>query len=197
MEAVLNKPELIVQLQQLLFDIDNLCIQYDGGDKTVISSLAERMVTIFHNSDKSKSVLNQLKLVKVPMACSSDAYDSKRPVNFIGLLNLEHLAGKGWLYTAKLDKSILVKVAQENWWQHKKVIVDSDNVGFTRAKIVKAVAVSAPVNLNTTGWKLKDAAGVKPIINPIPETIRQIAFELLQSFKNIDLNKESKLHYKL
>jgi hypothetical protein len=50
--------------------------------------------------------------------------------------------------------------------------------------------------LNTSGWTVKNAEGNKSTIDPIPETVRQIAFELLESFRGVDLNKESKLHYK-
>ena len=76
------------------------------------------------------------------------------------------------------------------------MIVDSDGVPFTRSKLIKSVADSTLLNLNTSGWKLKDADGNKSTINPIPETVRQIAFEMLESFKEIDLAIESKLHHK-
>lgn len=196
MKALLNKSELILQLQQLICDIDNLCLQYDAGNNNVIDLISGKLLTIFHNSEQSKSLLAQLKLVKVPMLCSSDTYNSKNIINFIGLLELEHSKEKGWSYTAKLNKSVLARVSQDNWWQNKKVIVDSDGIPFTRSKIVKSVANSTLLNLNTSGWKLKDADGIKSTINPIPETVRQIAFELLESFKEIDLAIESKLHHK-
>jgi len=87
-------------------------------------------------------------------------------------------------------------VSQENWWQNKKVIVDSDGVSFTRAKIIKSIADSGSINFNTSGWKLKNGTDNKSIINPAPEAVRQIAFEMLQSLKNVDIDKESKLYYK-
>jgi len=196
MKAQLNKSALILQFQQLILDIAGLCIQYDAGDNNVVNLISRKLLTIFHNSEQSKSLLVQLKLGKVSMLCSSDTYNSKNLINFIGLLELEHSKEKGWSYTAKLHKPILAKVSQDNWWQNKKVIVDSDGVPFTRSKIIKSVADSTLLNLNTSGWKLKDADGNKLTINPIPETVRQIAFELLESFKEIDLAIESKLHYK-
>lgn len=196
MKTLLNKSELILQLQQLIFDIDSLCIQYDAGDNNVVNLISKKLIEIFHNSEHLKSLLARLKLGKVLMMCSSDTYNSKNLINFIGLLELEH-SEEGWSYTAKLHKSVLTKVSQDNWWQNKKVIVDSDGVPFTRSKIIKSVANSTLLNLNTSGWKLKDAAGNKSTINPIPETVRQIAFEILESFKEINLAIESRLHDKI
>ena len=88
MKALLNKSELILQLQQLISDIHSLCIQYDAGDNNVVNLIARKLLTIFHNSEKSKSLLGQLKLGKVSMLCSSATYNSKNLINFIGLLEL-------------------------------------------------------------------------------------------------------------
>lgn len=193
----MNKPELVSLLQQQLRDIEILCGEYDRGTDAVISSIAEKIVVIFHNSDHSKALVSQLKLSHLDMYCSSEIYNPKSLTNFIGLLKLKHRAEKGWGYVAKLDRSALTQVSQESWWSNKKIIIDSDGNAFTRAKIVKSTASADPVMLNTSGWTIKDMQGNKTIVNPTPETIRQIAFELLESFRDIDLNEESKLHYKL
>lgn len=197
MKTILNKPELVSLLQQQLQDIEVLCSEYDNGNETVIHSIAAKIALIFHNTDHSKALLGQLKLSHLDMYCSSEIYNSKSLTNFVGLLKLAHRTGRGWGYAAKLDRSNLKVVTQENWWNNKKVIIDSDGIAFTRAKIIKSLANAEPLALNTSGWTVKDAEGNKSTINPIQETVRQIAFELLESFRNVDLNKESKLHYKL
>ncbi|TCD22071.1 hypothetical protein EZ456_18185 [Pedobacter psychrodurus] len=196
MKTILNKPELVSLLQQQLKDIEMLCVEYYKGNEAVIQSIAERIVPIFHNTDYSKALSGQLKLNHLDLYCSSEVYNPKSLTNFIGLLKLTHKAGKGWRYAAKLERSALIKVSQENWWSNKKVMIDSDGNAFTRAKIIKSVANAEPLVLNTSGWTVKDAEGNKSTIDPIPETVRQIAFELLESFRDVDLNKESKLHYK-
>jgi|GEM_PF-1326845 len=196
MKAILNKPELVLQFQKTLTDIEELCSEYDLGNNDVISLIAEKIMLIFHNTDQAKSLLNQLKLTHVLMYCSAETYNSKSPINFIGLLKLEHRPGTGWAYVSRLDGSPLTKVSQENWWQNKKVIVDSDGLPFSRAKIIKSVAETGLLSMNTSGWKLKDVRGDKTVLNPVPEAVRQIAFEMLQSLKNVDLDKESKLYYK-
>ncbi|MBT2564590.1 hypothetical protein J7E50_01125 [Pedobacter sp. ISL-68] len=197
MKTILNKPELVSLLQQQLKDINTLCNEYDNGNETVVALIAEKITGIFHNTDHSKALLGQLKLSHLNIYCSSEVYNPKSLTNFIGLLKLAHRTGKGWGYAAKLDLSTLTSVSQENWWNNKKVIIDSDGNAFTRAKIVKSIANVDPLILNISGWKIKDAQGNSTIVNPIPETIRQIAFELLESFRDVELSKESKLHYKV
>lgn len=197
MKTILNKPELVLLLQQQLENIDILCNDYDSGNKKVIQIIAEKIALIFHNSNQSKSLLNQLKLTHLDFLCTSEMYNSKSLTNFIGLLKLQHHAEKGWTYLARLNRSELVKVSYENWWNNKKVMIDSDGIAFTRGKIMKSMAAVDPLVLNTSGWTVKDALGNKSTINPIPETVRQIGFELLESFRNVNLNKESKLHFKI
>ena len=196
MKTILNKPELVSLLQQQLEEIEILCGEYDKGSDAVILSIAEKIVPIFHNTDHLKALLGQLKLTHFDLYCSSEMYNPKSLTNFIGLLKLGHQAGKGWNYSAKLDVLELKKVSQENWWNNKKVMIDSDGIAFTRGKIIKSLANTEPLVLNTSGWTVKDAEGNRSTINPIPETVRQIAFELLESFKDIDLGRESKLYYK-
>lgn len=183
MKATLNKPELLSQLERELKEIEILCGEYDNGNESVIYPIAERIMVIFHNSNQAKALVSQLKLSHLDMYCSSEIYNSKSLTNFIGLLKLAHRAGKNWSYLAKLDRSALTTVSQENWWNNKKVIIDSDSIAFTRAKIIKSLASSSPLLLNTSGWTVKDGNGNKSTISPIAETVRQIAFELLESFQ--------------
>jgi hypothetical protein len=196
MKIILNKPELVSQLKQELKEIEILCGEYDNGNESVVSLIAEKILVIFHNTDQSNALVSLLKLSHFDLYCSSEIYNSKSLTNFIGLLKLAHRAGKGWGYVASLDHSVLKLVRQENWWSNKKVIIDSDGMPFTRAKIIKSLASPSPLSLNTSGWTVKDANGNKSTIDPIPETVRQIAFELLESFRGVDLDKESKLYYK-
>lgn len=196
MKTTLNKPELVSQLKQELRGIEILCAEYDNGDEAVVPLIAAKIMVIFHHTDHSKALLSQLKLSHLEMYCSSVVYNPKSITNFIGLLKLEYKAGKGWDYFSKSDRSVLKKVSQENWWNNKKVIVDSDGTAFTRSKIIKSLGNTEALMLNTSGWTVKDAEGHKSTINPIPATVRQIAFELLERLRDVDVDKESKLHYK-
>lgn len=120
MKTIPNKPELVSLLQQQLRAIEILCVEYDNGTDIVIPSIAEKIAVIFHNADHSKALVSQLKLSHLELYCSSEIYNSKSLTNFIGLLKLEHSAGKGWGYVARLDHAALKAVTQENWWNNKK-----------------------------------------------------------------------------
>ena len=196
MKTIFSKPELVLMLQQQLKDIELLCCEFDIGNESVVSSIAEKIGLIFLGSSESKSLITQLKLGDLQICCSSDQYEAKRPINFIGLLQLKHRQGKGWGYYAQLDPLVFTKVSLENWWKNKKVMVDSSGIAFSRSKITKGLVGLEDINLDTSGWKIKDADGNKFSINPLPEMIRQIAFELLQSFKDINLVEASRLHSK-
>ncbi|MCX2474834.1 hypothetical protein OQZ33_10875 [Pedobacter sp. MC2016-05] len=190
------KSESVVELQTHLADVESLCQEYDLGNKLVVSQIAKRVLILFHNAEQSKSLLTQLKLNHIQLNCSSETYQSKSVNNFIGLLKLEHRKGAGWDYLPKLEQSSLIKVSLENWWSNKKILVDSSSIAFTRAKIIKALAGNDQIMIDTSGWKLTDANGNKNTINLIPGTVRQIAYEVIETFKNMDINRESKLHHK-
>jgi len=197
MKVKLQKPEIIILLKEELSELDKLCSVFDSGSEEVIGDMAKVISRIFQNTETSKSLLNQLKLSHVSIYCSAEFYNPKSLINYLGLLNLKRKAEFGWNYYSKLNLEDLKLVSFENWWQNKKVIIDSLGVSYSRAKIIKSISIDDGEldQLDTSGWTIKDGKGIK--INPIAATVRQIAFELLTSFKTIDLEKESKLHYKL
>ncbi|GAA3959967.1 hypothetical protein GCM10022246_11690 [Pedobacter ginsengiterrae] len=197
MKVKLQKPELIILLKEKLSELEKLCSVFDSGNADVITNMAEVISRIFQNTETSKSLLNQLKLSHVSIYCGAEFYNPKSLINYLGLLNLKRKAEFGWNYYPKLNLEDLKLVSSENWWQNKKVIIDSLGVSYSRAKIIKSISADDGEldQLDTSGWTIKDGKGIK--INPIAATVRQIAFELLTSFKTIDLEKESKLHYKL
>ncbi|MFC4212916.1 hypothetical protein ACFOWA_17095 [Pedobacter lithocola] len=193
----LQKPELINILVEELLKLEKLSADFDSESQYMVTEIARIISHIFHNTETSKSLLSQLKLTHLPIYCSAELYNYKSLVNYLGLLKLEHNVQLGWNYYPKLNQEELRFVSQENWWLNKKVIIDSLEASYTRSKIIKSVANADGTldRMDTSGWKINGKLDVK--INPIPATVNQIAFELLASFKNINLSKESKLHYKI
>jgi hypothetical protein len=97
-----------------------------------------------------------------------------------------------------------------NWWNLDIVLSDQKKNTFTRSKIILELAntdggahVDPGINesyfdvsrLNSIGWKIheKNSEQDKPVNDPIPPSIRQISYETLMTFKDIDVIKESKL----
>lgn len=80
---------------------------------------------------------------------------------------------------------------------------------FTRRTIIQSIAnkdggahVDSEIDLdyyelskkNKIGWFIVNSAGENVSLNdPILPSIRQISYETLETFKNIDIEKESKL----
>ncbi|WP_316797428.1 hypothetical protein [Pedobacter agri] len=197
MKIKLQKPQLIILLKEKLSKLDQLCAVFDSGNEEAVADMAKVISLIFQNTETSKSLLHQLKLGHIPMYCSAEFYNPKSLINYLGLLRLKRKAELGWNYYPKLNSEDLKSVSSENWWQNKKVIIDSLGVSYSRAKIIKSISNDDGEldQLDTSGWNIKDGKGAK--INPIAATIRQIAFELLASFNEIDISKESKLYYKV
>lgn len=195
MAVKLQKPELIALLEAELLKLDKLCVQFDAGNLDLIQDIAQTINHLLHNTDDSKALVNQLKINHLPFYCSAEFYNPKSLINYLGLLKLERNPELGWNYYPKLNQKDLKPVSQENWWQNKKVIIDSLGISYTRNKIVKAMAQGIDdFKLDTSGWKTIGKPDIK--IKPMEHSVRQIAFEILESFKGLDINKESKLHYK-
>ncbi|MDP3561720.1 MAG: hypothetical protein Q8R83_06055 [Legionellaceae bacterium] len=126
----------------------------------------------------------------------------------LGLIVLHH--GKnGWSYAPSLSLERLTEVNQENWWNSKKIIVDTKGNNYTRGRIIKALANQDGgahaadtmdkdyydlTRMDTSGWVIKDDDGFEGTLDPVPPSIRQIAFETLESFRHIDIAKASRLH---
>lgn len=103
------------------------------------------------------------------------------------------------------------KVKQKNWWNSNKVIVNKNGLAFTRRKLILAVANTdggAHVDsefkedyyglsrLNSCGWiYFKDGVDYD-LKSPVPASIRQIAHEVLETFKSVDIAEQSKVHTK-
>jgi len=205
----LSKEELVLKLKEQLSSIEQLCEIYDGGKHFISQDIAVKIRVIFHTTNESKSLINHLKLQHVPLLCTCSSYNSKNLMkSHLGLIAMQHTPEYGWSYVPMLTKTNSKNVNQENWWNSKKVLIDSNGNVFTRSKLVKAVAnqdggAHVGVSLNSdyydltrgtsSGWVFMLDNGKQIQLNPVPPSIRQMAFELLESFRNIDIARESKI----
>jgi hypothetical protein len=140
---------------------------------------------------------------------TADKYDPRNLMTHHGLLMI--LMGKniGQL-SPQLSLSTINYTSFNNWWNVDIVLSDQKKNTFTRRKIILELAntdggahVDPEINesyfditrSNSIGWKIheKDSTQDKPVNDPVPPSIRQISYETLMTFKDIDLIKESKL----
>lgn len=211
MKTILSKPELVMSLKEQLSLIEAYCKLYDDGMQYIVKDIATKIRILFHNTDNSKGLIKQLKLDHVNLFCSAEKYDAKSLNTFLGLTSLQHRVGKGWSISTDFDMKRLSPTNQQNWWNSKLIIKDANDNRFTRRKIILFASnkdggahVDPEIDNEyydlikgfTSGFILTSSDGYQLPMNPIPATIRKIAFEVLESFRNLNFFNESKLYFK-
>ena len=207
MRQHLSKHELAEQFRIQIAKIKSLCDLYDNGDFHFAQEISVKLRLLFHNTANSKSLLKQLKLDHLTFVDTAGTYDSLNLVTHLGLTKMKKDISN-WRHVP-LGSDVKFKMASyDNWWDSKKIIVDELKKSFTRKKLVTEVAdtdggahVDSSLtedyyNLsrrNTAGYGIKINGEQVSLNDIVPPTIRQIAEETIQTFLNIDIEKESKL----
>ena len=78
MKVKLQKPELIILLKEKLSELEKLCSVFDSGNADVITNMAKVISRIFQNTETSKSLLNQLKLIEYGLCLVQNGCKSLR-----------------------------------------------------------------------------------------------------------------------
>ncbi|RZK47970.1 MAG: hypothetical protein EOO99_11825 [Pedobacter sp.] len=207
----ISKSDLANALTEQLDSLRKFCKYFDDGDLNVYKDIALKIRLIVHETNQSKSLLKQLKLQHITIL---SGYNKPDPQNLIP----SHLGLVGLLfdneprgYSPHLLDNDLVKTSFDNWWNSQKVIIDSNKNNFTRRKIILSVVNKDGgahydgyldqvyynlTRLDTSGWIKTNSKNEITYLNPVPATIRQIAFELIKTLESIDIMNESKLYQK-
>ena len=213
MKQSLSKNELVDQLKSQLFKLETFNSLFDSGNWSIAIEIAVKLRVIFHNTDKSKSLLALLKMQHVHFLDTSDKFNPRSPISHWGLLIMtlgERTIANNQFFQPKLnDSTTMNNVSFENWWNNKKILKGFDNNTFTRKKLILEVAnkdggahVDEYLNEdyrklsreNSIGWSFVTEQGEKtPFNNPVLPSIRQISYEAIETFRRIDIEKESKL----
>ena len=135
----ISNSEILNKVQEQLFKIDTLCKIYDEGNISISEEIAVKLRVLFHNTDKSKSLLRMSKLEHVEFIDTASKFDPKNLLTSYGLIAIvqthEQAEYKPFVH---LNGHKLVSF--ENWWKNKKVICDKHRNTFTRSDIVRHVA---------------------------------------------------------
>ena len=150
------------------------------------------------------------KLEHVEFIDTASKYDPKNLFTSYGLIALVQTSQQAeYKPVAHLNRHKLVGF--ENWWKNKTVICDKYRTKFTRSDIIRHVANTdggAHVDdsifkeyyeltrNNSLGWNYGNENFKKSLGNPIPASIRQIAYEVIMTFNNKDLRTLTKLYFK-
>jgi len=118
-----------------------------------------------------------------------------------------------WEYKAFKNLNGHRNVLFDNWWDGKKVLSDKFKYTFTRKDLICKVAntdggahVDPSIHKdynevsrnNSLDWFIIDHSNdnTTPLNNPIPPCIRQIAYKVIMTFQNINIEKSTKLYLK-
>mgnify|MGYP000877776086 FL=1 len=209
MKIPLNKEDLLAHFNDCLKKLVMFNTIYDAGETAIAKDIAVKLRILFHDTKNSKSLISQLKLEHLRFVNTADKYDPRNFMTHHGLLMLLMGSNFGQL-SPQLGFSTFKYTSFNNWWNLDIVLSDQKKNTFTRSKIILELAntdggahVDPGINesyfdvsrLNSIGWKIheKNSEQDKPVNDPIPPSIRQISYETLMTFKDIDVIKESKL----
>ncbi|MGH7966312.1 MAG: SEC-C metal-binding domain-containing protein [Candidatus Binatia bacterium] len=193
-----DRQDLQAKLREQIGFLERSSATYDAGDEDEALRLATAIRVLVHDTRRSTSLLSQLDLKRIGFYDSAYNYNPENLLTHHGLIGLQFKDGVS-SYRAPLDDrpgGVRRTVSFDDWW-NKLVFVDKTGK-HTRAGLVLAVAnqdggahvdpaLDEPyVKLsreNSLGWQAVGPAGERPMENPVPASIRQIAHELLRSLR--------------
>lgn len=213
MRQKLQKAELIDQFLNQIKKIKIFCELFDAGDENISQEIAVKCRILFHNTNHSKSLVRQLKLEHIQLYDNCKKYKPKNLFSHWGLVTIQsqmisqNETESKWI--PRIENTGFNLVDFKNWWDGKKIIVDSKKNIFTRKKLLLEVANTDGGAHVDTGLKIdyrdlsrnnsldfyygNSETNQIPLNNPVPSTIRKIAEEVLKTFNNIDIEKASKI----
>lgn len=199
-----NRPQLIEKIRQQVQLLHVLGEQFDAGHRVVSYPLSTVIRVLVHDTNLSHALLAQAgELKSMPFIDTSDPID---PNNLLpshgGLVLMKMTSGVGseWVPSCELPPApaAMPRDVQFAPWWHTDVMRDSNGTGWSRKRMVLAIAnkeggahidpdqpldVRAIEEENSMGWSYRDPIkGSQPMSNgPLMPSIRQIAHELEQS----------------
>lgn len=165
--------------------------EFDRGDEKEAQRLATHLRILFHETNSSKALFNQLK-PQIIFLSSGDLYTPSNLLTSWVLLDMT-LSPNEMKYTANMNNpSRHFYLTFNDWWN--EIIFDDKKHKFTRRDIVTYVAnqdggahvdpkldeaYATLTKMNSLGWS--DSNGNIPLNNPAYQAIRVIANEVLCS----------------
>lgn len=198
MKYKLSNQELQEQWDSHMLFLEKSCDSFDEGLFIEAKRLAVSLRVLFHQTLKSFALCNQLNYENQFLLWSSAyLYTPSNLSSSWTLLRLDSNA-KGITYIPILQtnsgRTFFLNV--EDWWN--EIIFDDKKNFFSRKDIVLSVANQdggahiAPefkdnyadiLKRNSLGKFTIDGEEIQPLINPVYAAVRQIAFEVLSSWR--------------
>ncbi len=181
---------------------------YDNGFEDESKRIATTIRVLFHDTSKSKSLLQQLNLKnRLSYLDTCMPYFPMNLMPHMGLLQMRVTTGSGASYLPVLDNGAEdfhkqnKLISFDNWWDKIIVLKDSKSNIFTRKNLILYIAnqdggshVDPELDKmyweitrnNSLGWEYVDTIGnIKkaPDNNPAFASVRQISYEVIKTFE--------------
>lgn len=199
-----TKQELLSHLEDTIGFIEASCVAFDAGKTGEAKRLAVSIRVLLHDTKNSKSLLGLLGWKSGhSFLNTSNPYNPKNLMSHHGLVGLKVGGDTGGGYHAPQGEGAPSRpykyVRFPNWW-NEAVIVDSKKKKFNRREIVLALsnkdggahvdpeldeAYAQLTRNNTVGWVLTNGSDQRPILDVEKHSVRQIAYEILESIDRI------------
>lgn len=206
-----SKDELLEHLQEHIAFLNASCVSFDAGFYAEAKRIATSIRVLLHDTNSSHSLLGLLQIKdKLNFVNTAFPYDSKNLLSHTGLVSKVMTHANGAFkasYCAFLDdappfEDIIPLKNFDDWWDE---VVIKDQLGeiFTRKNLVLNLVNkdggahvdpkldASYANLtrsNSVGWLFcVNEENGKPLMDVELHSMRQIAYEFLQTIKTIDL----------
>jgi len=175
---------------------------YDKGFISEAKRLAVIIRVLFHDTQKSTSLLTLLQKKDISLHDTSSDYDPKNLMPTMGLITMK--VGKNGGYVPPLDDGPPIRYTKgrvpfDDWW-NKIVFVDKKGNNLTRKDLILAVsnkdggahidpkldeAYADLTRFDSLEWKfVVDGVEKGSSTGPVLASIRQISHEVLKSFRD-------------
>jgi len=199
--------DLILQLKEQVYFLMTSARLFDEGNEVEYKKLTVPIRTIVYDTGNMTSLLKQLGKKEILFLDTASAFNPTNlaPSNCLTIMKLstssgcEYVAPLGNLSPARANK----KIPFDQWWQKNIICKDNQANTFTRSDLVLNVAQTdggvhidpklkadyvALAKENSMGWTWASSriqGGIEMSLgNPVPPSIRQIAYELLVTLRD-------------
>jgi len=196
-----TKSEFKQHLREQIGFLLRSCEAYDNGYTDEAKRIATILRILFHDTQKSKSLLCLLGLKdNLALFDSSSKYDPNNLVPHDGLTALKIGGGKTTYIPRLEEMDELRRKGQKffpKWWNHV-VIVDKHKHSFTRRDLILAITnkdggahidpkldegYAKLTRGNSMGWVSTDGVNEEPVLPVELASVRQIAHEAIMTFR--------------
>jgi hypothetical protein len=206
----ISKRELEEQLIEQIDLLESSCERYDTGKTHEVKNIATRIRVLLHDTQRSKSLLGQLKRKSNLFYSSSLPFSEKSNIGSFGLSAIAMRGGDTKHVPLLDDFEYSAKwLPFDQWWKEEIVIKDKDLNTITRHSLITAVAnqdggahVDEGIDEDYYNLSRNNSLGYELIADKsksgIPEAekaaVRQIGHEILKTL-NPDYIKRSNLKH--